>query len=97
VAVRAELAAVDAITTEARWAFPAPLASMLRSWVDRYRGENIAASLASLEDAIRRDRRPGISRATAYRYLDEVITVLPDEAPELSRPCNEPKTTDFRT
>ena len=30
---------------------------MLRSWVDRYRGEDIAASLATLERAISRDRR----------------------------------------
>jgi DDE superfamily endonuclease len=32
-------------------------------------------------DALARDH--GISRATAYRYLDEVITVLAAEAPEL--------------
>jgi hypothetical protein len=32
-------------------------------------------------DALARDHR--ISRATAYRYLDEVITVLADEAPDL--------------
>jgi hypothetical protein len=32
-------------------------------------------------DALARDH--GISRATAYRYLDEVITVLADLAPEL--------------
>src|SRR5512140_475092 len=32
-------------------------------------------------DALARDH--GISRATAYRYLDEVIEVLADEAPEL--------------
>jgi hypothetical protein len=32
-------------------------------------------------DALARDH--GISRATAYRYLDEVIAVLADEAPEL--------------
>lgn len=29
---------------------------MLRSWADRYRGEDIAASLASLEEAMARDR-----------------------------------------
>ncbi len=57
VAVRGQLAAIDDITTEATWKFPAPLASMLRSWVDRYRSEDIAAGLASLEDAISRDRR----------------------------------------
>jgi hypothetical protein len=56
-AVRAQLAAIDGITTEATWKFPAPLASMLRSWADRYRGEDIAASLATLEDAISGDRR----------------------------------------
>jgi len=32
-------------------------------------------------DALARDH--GISRATAYRYLDEAITVLADEAPQL--------------
>jgi hypothetical protein len=32
-------------------------------------------------DALARDQ--GISRATAYRYLDEVIAVLADEAPNL--------------
>ena len=32
-------------------------------------------------DALARDH--GISRATAYRYLDEVIIVLAQEAPEL--------------
>lgn len=34
-------------------------------------------------DALARD--DGISRATAYRYLDEVITVLADQAPDLSQ------------
>ena len=34
-------------------------------------------------DALARDH--GISRATAYRYRDEVITVLAQEAPELSQ------------
>ena len=33
-------------------------------------------------DALARDH--GISRATAYRYLDEVIAVLADQAQELS-------------
>lgn len=32
-------------------------------------------------DALARDH--GISRATAYRYLDEVVTVLADQAPDL--------------
>ena len=34
-------------------------------------------------DALARDH--GLSRATAYRYLDEVIAVLADEAPGLSQ------------
>ena len=56
-AVRDRLTALDGITTEATWAFPAPLASMLRAWADRYRGEDIAASLDLLHQAIHRDRR----------------------------------------
>jgi hypothetical protein len=32
-------------------------------------------------DALARDH--GISRATAYRYLDEVVTVLAQEAPDV--------------
>jgi hypothetical protein len=55
--VRERLVAVDGITTEATWAFAAPLARMLRAWVDRYRDEDIAASLDLLHQAIRRDRR----------------------------------------
>ena len=35
----------------------------------------------TVPDALARDH--GISRATAYRYLDEVVAVLADEAPEL--------------
>jgi len=35
----------------------------------------------TMPDALARDH--GISRATAYRYLEEIITVLADEAPEL--------------
>jgi hypothetical protein len=56
-AVRDQVAAIYGITVEHTWAFPAPLASMLRSWVDRHRLEDITASLDRLRDAIRRDRR----------------------------------------
>jgi hypothetical protein len=56
-AVRDRLATVDGITTEATWSFTAPLAKMLRAWIDRHRGEDIAASLDLLHEAIRRDRR----------------------------------------
>jgi hypothetical protein len=46
-------------------------------------------------DALARDH--GISRATAYRYIDEVITVLAEQAPELAEALERPKTRDSRT
>jgi hypothetical protein len=55
--VRDQIAAIYGISIEEDWAFPAPLASTMRAWVDRYCGEDIATSLTRLEDAIRRDRR----------------------------------------
>jgi hypothetical protein len=55
--VRDQIAGIYGISIEEDWAFPAPLASVMRAWVDRYRGEDIGASLDRLEDAIRRDRR----------------------------------------
>jgi hypothetical protein len=55
-AVRDQLLDVDGVGWNAIRAFPAPLASMLRSWVEQHRGEDIAASLTRLEDAIRRDQ-----------------------------------------
>jgi hypothetical protein len=45
-------------------------------------------------DALARDH--GISRATAYRYLDEVIAVLADQAPELRQGWSGPATRAFR-
>ena len=44
-------------------------------------------------DALARDH--DISRATAYRYLDEVIAVLADQAPGRARRWNELKTKAF--
>jgi len=44
-------------------------------------------------DALARDH--GISRATAYRYLDEVITVLAAEAPELREALERAKDAGF--
>ena len=44
-------------------------------------------------DALARDH--GISRATAYRYLDEVIAVLADEAPELREALERAKDGGF--
>ncbi|MEU5852917.1 hypothetical protein [Saccharopolyspora shandongensis] len=40
--------------------------------------------------ALARDNN--ISRATGYRYIDEVIEVLAAQAPRI-RPCTKPKTT----
>jgi hypothetical protein len=56
-AVRDQLATIPGMSAETACAFPAPLASLLRSWVDDHRSEDIAASLTRLEDAIRRDRQ----------------------------------------
>jgi DDE superfamily endonuclease len=44
-------------------------------------------------DALARDH--GISRATAYRYLDEVIAVLASEAPELSEALEQARDAGF--
>jgi DDE superfamily endonuclease len=44
-------------------------------------------------DALARDH--GISRATAYRYLNEVITVLAEQAPELSEALERAKDQGF--
>jgi hypothetical protein len=56
VAVRDQLHDIDGVGANAIWAFPAPLASMLRSWVGQYQDEDIEASLTRLEDAIRHDQ-----------------------------------------
>jgi DNA gyrase/topoisomerase IV subunit A len=60
-AVRDQLLAVDGVGWDATWAFPAPLASMLRSWVERHQSEDITESLTRLAHAIRRDERRGRS------------------------------------
>jgi predicted alpha-1,6-mannanase (GH76 family) len=46
-------------------------------------------------DALARDH--GISRTTAYRYLDEVITVLADEAPDLREALERARDEGLRT
>lgn len=56
-AVRDQLATIRGVSAEAPRAFPAPLATLLRSWVTEHRSEDIAASLDELENAIRRDRQ----------------------------------------
>jgi hypothetical protein len=55
-AVRDHLAGFDGITTQVPAAYPAPLAPLLRAWTRQHAGEDIAAALTSLEQAIRRDR-----------------------------------------
>ena len=45
-------------------------------------------------EALARDH--GISRATAYRYVDEVIAVLADQAPDLHQALERAKTTALR-
>jgi hypothetical protein len=44
-------------------------------------------------DALARDH--GISRATAYRYRDEVIDVLADQAPDLRQALERAKDQGF--
>ena len=56
-AVLDQLLDVDGVGCDVIWAFPAPLATMLRAWVEQHQGEDITAGLTRLEDAIRRDRR----------------------------------------
>ena len=53
---RDQFAAFDGITVQAPAAYPAPLASLLRAWTDQHRSEDLNASLARFEDAIRQDR-----------------------------------------
>ena len=56
-AVRDQLATIRGVSAETLCAFPAPLASLLRSWVNDHHSEDIAASLTELENAIRFDRQ----------------------------------------
>ncbi|SRR6266568_6202890 len=56
-AVRNQLATIDGVSAEVPCAFPAPLAKLLRSWVNDHRSEDIAASLTELQNAIRRDQQ----------------------------------------
>jgi hypothetical protein len=55
---RDRIAAAEGLSTEVPAAYPAPLAVLLRGWAGRHRGEDLAASLTRLEDAIRRDAGP---------------------------------------
>lgn len=52
---RDQLARLDGITTEEPAAYPAPLATLLRTWTHQHRSENVTASLTTLRDAIQRD------------------------------------------
>jgi DNA gyrase/topoisomerase IV, subunit A len=55
--VRDSLLEMTGVAADVTAAFPAPLAELLRSWVSRHRGEDITASLAELDKAIRHDRQ----------------------------------------
>jgi DNA gyrase/topoisomerase IV subunit A len=57
--MRADLRGLEGVAVQVRAKFPAPLARMLRSWVDGYRDEDIATSLAALGSAIGQDRAVG--------------------------------------
>ena len=52
---RDQLAGLDGITTEEPAAYPAPLATLLRTWTHQHRSEDITASLTTFRDAIQRD------------------------------------------
>jgi hypothetical protein len=54
--LRDQLADFDGITTTLPAAFPRSLPAMVRSWARAYPGEDLLASLTSLEDAIRIQR-----------------------------------------
>jgi DNA gyrase/topoisomerase IV subunit A len=56
-AVTASLRTLRVVAVEVLAAFPVPLAQLLRSWADRHRDEDIAASLAELDSAVRQDRQ----------------------------------------
>jgi hypothetical protein len=56
-AVRDQLATIEGVSAEVPCAFAAPLAGLLRSWVNDHRGEDITASLTEFEDAVHGDRQ----------------------------------------
>jgi hypothetical protein len=56
VAVRRQLRDIHGLSWSRTCQFPAPLATVLRSWVRQYRGEDLAAGLDQLEQAIHDDR-----------------------------------------
>lgn len=62
-AVRERLREIDGVAWSSTWQFPAPVAAVLRSWVERHGREDLAASLAQLEQAIHEDRRQDLSNA----------------------------------
>lgn len=54
--MREILLAHDGITSEIPAAYPAPLATLLRTWARQHRHEDITDSLTRFEDAIRQDQ-----------------------------------------
>ena len=53
---RDQIAGLDGITTQEPAAYPAPLATLLRTWTHQHRNEDITTSLTELHHAIQRDR-----------------------------------------
>ena len=53
--VHDQLASLDGITTEQPAAYPAPLATLLRTWTNQHRNEDITTSLTTLRDAVQHD------------------------------------------
>jgi hypothetical protein len=60
--VRERLREIDGLAWSSQWQFPAPVATMLRSWTEQHRSEDLHASLTQLEQAIHHDRRQDSSR-----------------------------------
>jgi hypothetical protein len=58
-AEREKLLAHDGLTSETAAEYPAPLATVLRAWVQRYGGEDITDSLTRFENATGQDRGEG--------------------------------------
>jgi hypothetical protein len=55
--LRWQLAEIEGVSTTIPAALPRPLAKMIRRWAQSSPGEDLAASLTALEDAIASGRR----------------------------------------
>jgi hypothetical protein len=55
-AAREKLLAHDGVTSETPAAYPAPLATLMRTWVNQHGHEDLTDSLTRFADAVRQDR-----------------------------------------